>query len=121
MPINDAEVLQTYVRMQCLLSQAPACVYSHAYMHAHAPQSFVVIAFLVLFNIFLAILVDAYFKMREECAHLMKRGAPEELADYAVHTCNRYVHVRASSCISFDNQESSAFCMHLQASLFTGE
>jgi hypothetical protein len=54
------------------------------------PQSFVVIAFLVLLNIFLAIMVDAYFNMREELAHLMKRGAPEELTDYAMQTCNRY-------------------------------
>lgn len=51
--------------------------------------TFTVVGYLVLFNIFLAILVDSYMSMREEVSKDYHKGVPEEIADFARHTYNR--------------------------------
>ena len=51
--------------------------------------TFTVVGYLVLFNIFLAILVDSYMSMREEVGKEYNKGVDAEIWDYIVHTYHR--------------------------------
>jgi len=52
--------------------------------------SFMVVGYLVLFNIFLAILVDSFFTMKE-AFHDKVKGVPDEIYDFSMHSLRRLI------------------------------